>query len=105
MIRKQTTKVFAMSQSVELAKKAIGDNQPPIKSIATSIESDNMFLYSARKKSAKAIDEYSVLKPPTNSASASDKSKGLRFASASTEIKKTTETGNSGSIYHVPRYC
>jgi hypothetical protein len=53
----------------------------------------NILLYSARKKKEKSIDEYSRLYPATNSASASGKSKGVLFVSASAQIKNTTNTG------------
>ena len=41
-----------------------------------------MFVYSARKKSANFIDEYSVWYPATSSVSASGMSNGRRFVSA-----------------------
>ena len=55
-----------------------------------------MLLYSAKKKSANVIDEYSTLNPATSSASASGKSKGVRFVSAIADIKKITANGKSG---------
>ena len=42
--------------------------------------------YSAKKKSAKLIAEYSTLYPETSSASASGKSNGGRLVSANAEI-------------------
>ena len=59
----------------------------PIKSI---------FEYSAKKKRAKGIPEYSTLKPETNSDSASAKSKGCLFVSAKIETKKIKNNGNKG---------
>ena len=41
-----------------------------------------VFMNSAMKNRAKRIDEYSVLKPPTSSCSASTRSKGGRVSSA-----------------------
>jgi len=41
-------------------------------------------------------EEYSTLKPATNSASASGKSNGALFVSASIVIKNITESGNKG---------
>ena len=54
-----------------------------------------MFAYSPRKNSAKDIDEYSTLYPATSSASASGKSNGSLFVSASTDIKNTTDIARS----------
>ena len=48
------------------------------------------FMNSARKKSAKRIDEYSVLNPPTSSCSASTRSNGGRLSSAVIAIMKIT---------------
>ncbi len=49
--------------------------------------------------------EYSVMKPATSSDSASTRSKGERFVSASAEMKKITNIGSSGSQYQpkIPR--
>jgi hypothetical protein len=51
----------------------------------------NIFVYSAKKKHANAKEAYSVIKPATNSDSASGKSKGLLLVSATALIinKKT----------------
>jgi hypothetical protein len=57
--------------------------------------------YSARKKNTKITAECSVIKPLTNSDSASAKSKGARFVSAIDPIKNTIKTGNNGIIYHI----
>lgn len=59
-----------------------------------------MLLYSARKKRAKPIAEYSTLYPETSSASASGRSKGWRFVSASVVMKNTMRTGKRGNISH-----
>ena len=48
------------------------------------------FMNSARKNSAKRIDEYSVLNPPTSSCSASTRSNGGRLSSAVMAIMKIT---------------
>src|SRR5215212_2820207 len=61
-----------------------------------------MFMYSPRKNSANDIDEYSVIKPATSSASASGRSNGWRLVSASTEMKKTMNIGKCGTKYHRP---
>ena len=49
-----------------------------------------VFMNSARKNSAKRIDEYSVWKPPTSSCSASTRSNGGRFSSAVPAMTKMT---------------
>jgi hypothetical protein len=64
-----------------------GDSQPPMKSSAESAEIRIMFAYSARKKTAKAIPEYSTWKPATISDSPSATSKGARLVSAIPEIR------------------
>lgn len=46
-----------------------------------------MDVYSLKKKKAKNEEEYSVVYPPTNSDSASGKSKGCLFVSARLETK------------------
>jgi len=51
--------------------------------------------YSAKKKKEKIIDPYSKLNPATNSPSASGKSKGARFVSATIAIKNITAIGVS----------
>ena len=49
------------------------------------------------------MDEYSVLKPPTNSCSASTKSNGGRLSSAVAEMKKMTNgTKPVATTFHVP---
>jgi len=55
-----------------------------------------MLQYSPKKNSANPIEEYSTLNPATNSASASGKSKGALFVSASIEIKKIIDKGSIG---------
>src|SRR5437016_11251403 len=50
-----------------------------------------MFAYSAMKKKAKRIPLYSVIQPATSSLSASGRSKGRRFVSATAEIRYTTK--------------
>ncbi len=46
-----------------------------------------MFAYSARKKTAKVIPEYSTWKPATSSLSPSATSKGARLVSASPAMR------------------
>jgi len=62
----------------------------------------SILLYSAKKKRAKGVELYSTLKPATNSASASGKSKGVRFVSAKIDIKKIITKGKKGKQYQIP---
>jgi len=58
--------------------------------------------YSAKKKLAKVIAEYSTLKPETSSDSPSVKSKGALFVSARAETKNIIAAGNNGITNHIP---
>src|SRR5690242_18391956 len=78
---------------------SIGDCQPPKNMIAVSAEMSSMFMYSARKNSAKAMPEYSIMCPATISDSPSTTSKGARLVSATPETKYTTSIGRSGSQF------
>jgi hypothetical protein len=60
-----------------------------------------MCAYSARKKLAKVIAEYSTLNPDTSSDSPSVKSKGALFVSANADTKNIIADGNNGTIYHI----
>jgi hypothetical protein len=53
-----------------------------------------ILVYSARKKNANATLEYSVIKPATYSDSASGRSKGLLFVSATALIINRNAIGN-----------
>ena len=78
-----------------------GGNHPPKNKITVNEHIKIMLLYSARKKSAKLIAEYSTLYPETNSASASGKSKGCRLVSASAAIQNIIKTGNNSTPYEL----
>ena len=80
-----------------MSEKINAVDAPPQKSITERLDLSIMLLYSARKKSAKPLPEYSTLYPETSSASASGRSKGCRFVSASEVIKKITAAGRTGS--------
>src|SRR5437764_8259495 len=113
------TKILASSQpngGIQLKiTESIGDCQPPKNITAVSAEMSSMFMYSARKKSANAMPEYSIMWPATISDSPSTTSKGARLVSATPETKYTTSIGRSGSQFHdrtlrpmeakVPRPC
>lgn len=57
--------------------------------------------YSAKKKKTNITAACSVIKPLTNSDSASAKSKGALFVSAIDPIKNIMNTGNKGIMYHI----
>src|SRR4051812_19971782 len=81
----------------------IGDSQPPKKSTVMIAHMPTMATYSPSMKSRYGVDEYSTMKPATSSDSASTRSKGGRFVSASAEMKKMMNIGNSGSQYQPSR--
>src|SRR5689334_25108792 len=72
----------------------MGDSQPPRNRMLIMAHSMMTFIYSARKNSRNGPDEYSTKKPATNSLSASSRSKGGRWVSASDDTKKITSMGN-----------
>src|SRR5438105_2353230 len=80
-----------------------GGSQPPRNKIVAIAHMVPIATYSARKNSRNGVDEYSTAKPATSSDSASTRSNGGRFVSASADTKKTTNIGNSGSQYQPKR--
>ena len=86
-----------LAPAMGLATKGKGESQPPRKNSALSPDIRIMLLYSARKNRANPIAEYSTLYPETSSASASGRSKGCRFVSASVVTKKIRKIGKSGN--------
>src|ERR1043165_525260 len=98
------TKILMSSQpkgGIQLnTTESMGDCQPPKNITAVSAEMSSMFMYSARKKSAKAMPEYSIMWPATISDSPSTTSNGARLVSATPETKYTTSIGSSGSQFH-----
>ncbi len=60
-----------------------------------------MLAYSAKKKNTKITAECSVIKPLTNSDSASAKSKGALLVSAIDPIKNIINIGNKGTTYQI----
>src|SRR5471032_1613647 len=72
----------------------MGDSQPPRNRMLISPQSMMMFIYSPRKNIRKGVEEYSTKKPATSSDSASSRSKGGRWVSASDDTKKITSMGN-----------
>src|SRR6188768_1139022 len=76
---------------------ATGGSQPPRKRMVVSAQISVTATYSPSMKSRYGVDEYSTMKPATSSDSASGRSNGGRFVSASTEMKKITKSGKSDS--------
>ena len=66
---------------------SMGDSQPPRNMITARIDTSHMAAYSARKKVAKPMPEYSTMWPATISASPSTTSNGWRLVSATPEIR------------------
>ena len=63
--------------------------------MVASADTVAMLTYSARKNMANFSEEYSVWKPPTNSPSASGRSKGARLVSPTIAIAYTANEGSS----------
>ena len=81
----------------------INDNilYPPNNTIAINIHIRIILAYSAKKKKTNIPAACSVIKPLTNSDSASAKSKGALLVSAMDPIKNITNIGNKGTIYQI----
>jgi hypothetical protein len=77
-------------------KKSIGGNQPPKNKTVVKLHINKILALSPKKNKANPIAEYSTKYPATNSASASGKSKGCLFVSASAETKNIINKGNKG---------
>jgi len=71
--------------------------KPPTNNIAAKIQIRTILAYSARKKNTNIPAECSVIKPDTNSDSASAKSKGALLVSAIHPIKNIINKGNNGN--------
>src|SRR4051794_8232943 len=74
-----------------------GGSQPPRNRIVAMAHMVAMAMYSPRKNSRNGVEEYSTANPATSSDSASTRSNGGRLVSASADMKKMTNIGNSGS--------
>lgn len=66
-----------------------------------NIQIRTILAYSAKKKKTKITAACSVMKPLTNSDSASARSKGALFVSAIDPIKNIINIGNSGTMYQI----
>src|SRR3989337_2317068 len=80
--------------------KSKGRNQPPRNRMVVSAHISTIATYSPRKNNRNGVDEYSIMWPATSSDSASTRSKGGRFVSASAEMKNTMNIGNQASQFH-----
>src|SRR6185437_14790031 len=77
--------------------RSIGDAQPPRNRIVVMAHIRMMATYSPSMNIMYGVDAYSTMNPATSSDSASGRSKGGRFVSASAEMKNTMNIGNRGS--------
>jgi hypothetical protein len=68
--------------------------------MAFNIQINTILAYSAKKKKTNITAACSVIKPLTNSDSASAKSKGALLVSATEPIKNIINTGSRGNINH-----
>src|SRR5215469_15846585 len=76
-----------------------GGSQPPRNRMVVMAHMVAMATYSPSMNSMYGVEPYSTMKPATSSDSASTRSNGGRLVSASAEMKKTMNIGNSGSQY------
>src|SRR5690348_17969707 len=74
-----------------------GGSQPPMNRIVHIAHIVAMATYSPSMNIMYGVEPYSTMKPATSSDSASTRSNGVRLVSASAEMKKMTNIGNSGS--------
>src|SRR3954447_3914782 len=74
-----------------------GGSQPPMNRIVVIAHMVAMATYSPRINIMYGVEPYSTMKPATSSDSASTRSNGGRLVSASADMKKMTNIGNSGS--------
>src|SRR5581483_618656 len=80
-----------------------GGSQPPRNRIVAMAHMVAMATYSPSMNIMYGVEPYSTMKPATSSDSASTRSNGGRFVSASAEMKKITNIGKSGSQYQLSR--
>src|SRR5215467_3522908 len=79
---------------------ASGGSHPPRNRMVLMVA---IATYSPSMNIMYGVEPYSTMKPATNSDSASTRSNGGRFVSASAETKNTMNIGNSGSQYQPSR--
>lgn len=79
----------------------LGASQPPKNKIVLELHLKSLFPVSPKKNNAKPAPEYSTLYPETSSASASGRSNGCRFVSATALTKNLKKLGNKGTAYQI----
>src|SRR5690349_5836301 len=79
--------------------RAIGGSHPPMNRMVHMAHIVAIATYSPSMNSMYGVDPYSTMKPATSSDSASTRSNGGRFVSASAETKKMMNIGKSCSQY------
>src|SRR5215510_841261 len=79
-----------------------GRSQPPQKRVTAIAATVNMLAYSARKNSENLKPLYSVWNPATSSDSASGKSNGARFVSATPHMKNRMKPIGCKKTYQYP---
>src|SRR6185369_4939486 len=92
------------SRNASAATLGKGLSQPPQNSVTAIAATVNMLAYSARKNRENLKPLYSVWKPATSSDSASGKSKGARFVSATPHIQKRMNAMGCKAKYQKPAF-
>src|SRR5437588_4715650 len=82
---------------------ATGGSQPPRNRMVAIAHIVVIATYSPSMNNRYGVEPYSTMKPATSSDSASTRSNGARFVSASAETKNSTNIGNNGSQYQRSR--
>src|SRR4051795_5738859 len=80
-----------------------GGSHPPMNRIVVIAHMVAIATYSPSMNIMYGVEPYSTMKPATSSDSASTRSNGGRLVSASAEMKKMMNIGNSGSQYQPSR--
>src|ERR1051325_595696 len=80
-----------------------GGSQPPMNRIVVIAHMVAIATYSPSMNIMYGVEPYSTMNPATSSDSASTRSKGGRLVSASAEMKKMMNIGNSHSQYQPSR--
>src|SRR5437868_1348725 len=83
--------------------RSTGGSQPPRNRIVAIAHIVAIATYSPSMNIIYGVEPYSTMKPATSSDSASTRSKGGRLVSASAEMKKMMNIGNSQSQYQPSR--
>src|SRR5438270_12730499 len=99
--RKKTNNVLSTNQTMPGTQvkggTGNGGSQPPMNRIVHIAHMVAIATYSPSMNIMYGVEPYSTMKPAPSSDSASTRSNGVRLVSASAEMKKMTNIGNSGS--------